>query len=62
MKHITSKLQLSEDDVGCWIAIIGSDIVAKDKQLKRVYREAKNLFPDKEPLLDIYLGDIAMVV
>jgi len=36
---------------GEWIAIIDDKIVSHDKDIKKVYREAKERFPGKRPLL-----------
>jgi hypothetical protein len=37
--------------VGRWIAIVGDKIVAKGTDAKVVFKQAKEKFPDKEPLI-----------
>ncbi len=44
------KLDLSKH-MGNWIAICQGKIVAKDKNIKKVYLEAKKKCPTKKPLI-----------
>jgi len=55
-------LTLSKKDAGSWIAIVDDKVVVKEKKLEKAYSEAKKLYPKREPVLDVYLGDTVMVV
>lgn len=37
--------------IGQWIAISDNKIISHDKELKKVYKEAKTLLKEKKPLL-----------
>jgi hypothetical protein len=37
--------------VGQWIAIVGDKVVAKGSDAKSVFRQAKEKYPKKEPLI-----------
>ena len=51
----------AKEDTDKWIAIVGGEVIAKGKELKEVYNEAKKICPDEEPIMDIFLGKVAMV-
>jgi len=39
------------DYVGKWIAIVNGKVVAKGTDAKLVFRQAKEKYPEKEPLI-----------
>ena len=54
------KLDLSEH-TGEWIAICRGKIVAKDRNIKRVYEEAKKKCPNERPLITKVPEEGAMI-
>lgn len=55
-------MELTHRDVEKWVAVVDNKIIAKGDSLSSVYSRAKRICPDREPILDVYMGRIAMVV
>ena len=47
---------------GEWIAVVGKEVVAADKNIKKAYNLAKSKFPEKEPLMDKVYGRGVLIV
>jgi len=54
------KLDLSKH-IGEWIAICKGKIVAKNKNIKKVYEEAKKKYPTERPLITKVPEEGAMI-
>jgi len=59
--HYIATTNLSKYE-GEWIAVVGKEVVAADKNIKKAYALAKNKYPEKEPLMDkVYKEGILIV-
>ena len=49
-------------EAGKWIAVVGTDIVAKGDKGKEVFDEAKRKYPNKEPFIMKVPADAVMLL
>ena len=47
---------------GKWVAVVGREVVAADKNAKKAYSAAKRKYPHEEPLLDKVFDKRVLIV
>lgn len=61
-EHVLSMGDKLGEYVDEWIAVVGGKIIASGKDGKTVYDQAKELYPDKKPLIMRVPTDKVMVL